>query len=40
MKNVEIYFSFTFCSDFNLSATIVKTGEIRGLKQLPTHFFS
>ena len=29
----KIYFSFTFCSDFNLEATVVKTDEIRGLKQ-------
>ena len=32
--SVKIYFSFPFCSDFNLEATVVKTGEIRGLKQL------
>ena len=29
----KIYFSFTFCSDFNLEATVVKTDEIMGLKQ-------
>ena len=28
----KIYFSFSFCSDFNLEATVVKTDEIRGLK--------
>ena len=27
---------FSFCSDFNLEATVVKTDEIRGLKQLLT----
>ena len=32
--SVKIYFSFPFYSDFNLEATVVKTGEIRGLKQL------
>ena len=26
-----IYFSFSFCSDFNLEATVVKTDKIRGL---------
>ena len=30
---VKIYFSFSFCSDFNLKATVVKTCKIRGLKQ-------
>ena len=30
----KIYFFFSFCSDFNLEATVVKTEEIRGLKQL------
>ena len=43
MKNLlssfEIYFSFSFCSDFNLEATVVKTDEIRGLKQLFTPSF-
>ena len=33
-----IYLSFSFCSDFNLEAMVVKTDEIRGLKQLLTHF--
>ena len=33
-------FPFFFCSDFNLGATVVKTDEIRGLKQLFTHVFS
>ena len=35
----KIYFSFSFCSDFNLEATVVKTDEIRGLKQLFTSCF-
>ena len=35
----KIYFSFSFCSDFNLEATVVKTDEIRGLKQLFTPYF-
>ena len=35
----KIYFSFCFCSDFNLEATAVKTDEIRGLKQLFTPYF-
>ena len=35
----KIYFSFTFCSDFNLEATVVKTDKIRGLKQLFTPCF-
>ena len=30
----KIYFSFSFCSDFNLEATVVKTDKIRGFKQL------
>ena len=34
-----IYFSFSFCSDFNLEATVVKTDKIRGLKQLFTSCF-
>ena len=34
----KIYFSFTFCSDFDLEATVVKTDKIRGLKQLFTPF--
>ena len=33
-----IYFSFSFCSDFNLEATVVKTDKIRGLKHLFTPF--
>ena len=37
-KNVafsfSIYFSFSFCSDYNLEATVVKTDEIRRLEQL------
>ena len=35
----KIYFFFSFCSDFNLEATVVKTEEIRGLKQLFTPAF-
>ena len=35
-----IYFSFLFCSDCNLEATVVKTDEITGLKQLFTPVFS
>ena len=35
----KIYFSFSFCSDFNLEAAVVKTDEIRGLKQLFTPCF-
>ena len=35
----KIYFSSSFCSDFNLEATVVKTDKIRGLKQLFTHCF-
>ena len=34
----EIYISFSFCSDFNLEATVVKTDKIRGLKQLFSPF--
>ena len=34
-----IYFSFSFCSDYNLEATVIKTDEIRGLKQLFTPCF-
>ena len=33
------FFFFFFCSDFNLEATVVKTDEIRGLKQLLTPCF-
>ena len=36
----KIYFFFSFYSDFNLEATVVKTDKIRGLKQLFTPFFS
>ena len=36
----KIYFSFSFCTDFKMDATIVKTGKIRGLKQLFTPVFS
>ena len=32
MISVKIYFSFSFCSDFNLEATVVKADEIRGLE--------
>ena len=32
-------FVFSFCSDFNLKAAVVKTDEIRGLKQLFTPCF-
>ena len=35
----NIYFSFSFSSDFNLEATVVKTNEIRDLKQLFTFCF-
>ena len=35
----KIYFSFSFCSDFDLEAAVVKTDEIRGLKQLFTLCF-
>ena len=35
----KICFSFSFCSDFNLETAVVKTGEIRGLKQLFTPCF-
>ena len=34
VSSFKIYFSFSFCSDFNLEATVVKTDEIRGLKEL------
>ena len=34
-----IYFSFSFCSDVNLEATVVKTAKIRGLKQWFTPCF-
>ena len=39
MISVKMYFSFSFCSDFNLEATIVKTYKIRGLKQWLTPYF-
>ena len=32
----KINFSFSFCSGFSLEATVVKTDEIRGFKQLFT----
>ena len=35
----KIYFSFSCCFNFNLEATVVKTGKIRGLKQLFTPYF-
>ena len=35
----KIYFSFSFCSDFNLEATVLKTGKIRDLQQLFTPCF-
>ena len=35
----KMYFSFSFCSDFNLEAKVVKTDEISGLKQLFTPCF-
>ena len=34
----KICFSFSFCSDFNLEATVVKTDKVRGLKQLFSPF--
>ena len=34
MISVKNYFSFSFCSDFNLETLVVKTDEIRDLKQL------
>ena len=34
----KIYFYFSISSDFNLEATVVKTDEIRDLKQLFTPF--
>ena len=34
-----IYFSFSFCFDSNLEATVVKTDKIRGSKQLFTPCF-
>ena len=34
----KICFSFSFFSDFNLEETVVKTDEIRGLKQFKTKF--
>ena len=39
VSSFKIYFSFSFCSDFNLEATVVKSDEIRGLKQLFTLCF-
>ena len=35
----KTYFSFSFCSDFNQEATVVKTDEIRVLKLLFTPCF-
>ena len=35
----KIYFSFSFSSDFNLEATVVKTDKMRGFKQLFTPCF-
>ena len=35
-----MYFSFSFCSDFNLEATVVKSDEARGVNQLFTPIFS
>ena len=35
----KIYFSFSFCFDFNLKATVIKTDKIRGFKQLFTPWF-
>ena len=37
--SVKIYFFFSFCSDFNLQTTVVKTGEFRDLKQLLSSCF-
>ena len=34
----KIDFSFSLCPDFNLEAKVVKTDEIKGLKQLFTLF--
>ena len=31
---ISRYISFSFCSDFNLEATVVKTDRIKGLKHL------
>ena len=35
----KVYFFISFCSDFNLESTVIKTDEIKGLKQLFTHCF-
>ena len=35
----KIYFSISFCSDFNVEATVANTDEIRGLKQFFTLCF-
>ena len=35
----KVYFSFSFCSGFNLEAIVVKTDKISGLKQLFTPYF-
>ena len=37
--SVKIYFPFSFCSDFNLEATVAKIDEIRDLKHLFTPCF-
>ena len=39
VSSFRICFSLPFCSDINLEATVVKTDEIRGLKQLFTPCF-
>ena len=39
LYSFKIYFSFSFCSDSNLEAAVVKTDKIRGLKQLFTPCF-
>ena len=36
----KIYFSFSFCSDFDLEATVVKTDEIKRLKTIAYPLFS
>ena len=32
--NFKTYFSFSFCSDFNLETTVVKTEKIKSLKTI------
>ena len=39
VSSFKIYFSFSFCSDFNLEATVVKIDKIRGLKQSFAPYF-